>query len=1376
MRLWTALFLIAGTLSAQELPFTHFTPDDRLPSASVQKLLQDRQGYLWLAFYTTGVARYDGRVMETYGVSDGIPDPTVRELVEDRAGHLWVGTEAGLVVSERPLQAYRPGERVRFLSQKGGVALTPARMRRNCLIATLDGWVWAGTQDGIVRYRFTPDAVLESDRIDLSAYERPAGAVGMLARRDGTVVVSLLGGTILAVAANGRSREALARTTPASVAFAELQDGSLWGGLVDGSIWRMEEGRPRIITRVLKERIVSLLPARNGELWAASLGTGAARIEPPPLGLEAGAPFVVTRENGLLGETLWTMIEDREGNLWFGQNGGVSRLQRGYRAFTAWTDGTTPALPDPNTFASLPPGVASPPWNDALWVGTGGGLAAITGDDVTTLRLADGLHSNQVYAIASDGVRLWIGTSGGLSALSLPGSEPPPLGAVRRVSVQVAGKSAIVSALGLDTTYAIRTSGTTTCFAGAWGAACLVDAGDLPISRKWFLFRSAAGLSPAGATSLAFDDAGHLWIGTPDRGVHRSTRPLLEALRGIETAGAYGREVLEPVFEAVWTTAKGAPIDGIRSLLFHDGRIWVGTGAGLSVLHTAPPFRPAAVFGGRPAIGMAPSKDGRRLWMSSNPGLLEVDVSSLRIVSAVTRADGLLDDEAWAYGPVALDADGDVYVSTPRGLSIVRPSMIESNTTPPAVVLRRIDRRERNEIDFEYAALTFGNENRVRYRTRLIGFDRSWSAETSDAKIRYTNLPAFLFPRAYTFEVMARSSAGVWSRPVASRFEVDPPWWLTWWTALFAGAALAGALWMFNRWRTRNLKRRNRMLENLVLERTEEIRAQARELETVDHIVEVINREVGLENVLKSILDQGMQLFPNAEKGAFLMFDHDTGRTEVVSVAGYDRAIFRGVSLSVEEARRRYSEHAEQIGEVVYLIKADDFSNRAAAEKIRHLPVPQSMLAMAVTLSGRLEGFLIFDNFVDENAFGRSDLQKLARIREHAVSAIGKARILRELQVKNDQAEEANRAKSIFLANMSHELRTPMNAIIGFSEILVERLRDRVEPKYTGFLLSILQSAQHLLAIINDILDLSKVEAGKMEIYPETFAVRGAIESVCLVMKGLSTKKNIALEADIADDVATIETDHAKFKQILYNLISNAVKFSRSNSAVTIRARVKGEALLVSVMDRGIGIAPEHQAIIFDEFRQIDTTTSRTYGGTGLGLSLVKKFVELQCGTVSLTSVVGEGSEFSFTLPLRFAGPAIPSPIVGPEGVVVPPGDRVLVVEDEDESFELCSAHLHSAGYVPIRARSGEEAVERARAMKPAAILLDLILPGIEGWAVLRAIRSTEETARTPVIVVSWVENRELAAMYEVEDYFVKPVDWPRLLARLAELTGRAAA
>jgi signal transduction histidine kinase/CheY-like chemotaxis protein/ligand-binding sensor domain-containing protein len=1362
MRPSLLFLLIAAAVSggAQELPFTHFAPSGQalpLPSASVQKIIQDHQGFIWMAFYSTGIARYDGRTMETYGTRDGLMDPTVREIVEDASHRLWVATEAGLVVSEKSLDAYAPGERLRFVGGAGGVALTRARMRRNCVVASPDGWLWVSTQDRILRYRFD-GAHLRSETVATSL-----PALSMLVRRDGTLLAGRFNGEIVALAPRGE--RVIAKVESPASALTEATDGTIWGGSVNGSVWTLENGTAHIVSHDLGERVVALLPTRDGRhIWAASLGTGAVRIDRQPG--PGGTPpqhLVVTRANGLLGQTLWSILEDREGNLWFGQNGGASRLRKGYGAFFAWTERSVPPLPDSSTFAVLPE------WRGARWVATGSGLAMMTRDTTTTLTVANGLHSNQIYALAPDPLgRLWFGTSAGLNVLSSADRLPPRIIAEpRRTPVTLNGTASVISALGLETMYAARSFGDTMCFAGNWGAACLAG-------ERWLLFRAPSGLSPAGATSIALDDQGHLWVGSSDRGLFHSSVPLAQLFRETNFADRTYAEITKPVFIAAYTKAMGAPTDGIRSLMHHGSRLWVGTSAGLAVLTTTRPFTATKIFAGQPVVGMTPSLDGRSIWVSNNAGLVEIDAATLHEMSRVTKADGLVDDEAWAYGPLATDSAGRIYLSTPSGVSVFNPAARERNTTPPVLVVRDAEMSAQNEIEIEYAALSFTDETRNRYRTRLAGFDRRWSNETADTKTRYTNLPAYLFTRHYTFEVQARNADGLWSKPLAYRFDVVPPLWLRWWAVLLFLGALAIALLLSNRWRMRQLKRKNRMLEDLVMKRTEEIRAQAGELETLDRLVELINREVVLENVLKSILQQGMKLFPQAEKAVFLKFDHETQRTEVITVSGYDPDPFNGMSLSFEEAMRRYSERAEQLEEGVYLIKQADFRHLAAADKTAHLPAPKAMLAMALTLGGRMEGFLIFDNFTDENAFGRSDLQKLARVREHAVSAIAKARILRELQIRNEQAEEANRAKSIFLANMSHELRTPMNAIIGFSEILLERLEERLEPKYVGFLRSILQSGQHLLSIINDILDLSKVEAGKMELYPETFAVRTAIDSVCQVMKGLSAKKGITFDIEVEDEVREIETDHAKFKQILYNLLSNAVKFSKTNGVVTIRAtQTPGQMVAVSVTDAGIGIAPEHQTAIFDEFRQIDTATSRSYGGTGLGLSLVKKFVELQRGAVTLSSRLGEGSTFTFTLPLRFAGSTIPSPIVGPGGVVIPPGERVLVIEDEDESYDTLSAYLQTAGYVPIRARTGQEALDRARVMTPCAITLDLVLPGIEGWQVLKALKADEATAEIPVIIVSMLENSELALAFGANDYFVKPVDWPRLLRRLAEITGR---
>jgi len=379
-----------------------------------------------------------------------------------------------------------------------------------------------------------------------------------------------------------------------------------------------------------------------------------------------------------------------------------------------------------------------------------------------------------------------------------------------------------------------------------------------------------------------------------------------------------------------------------------------------------------------------------------------------------------------------------------------------------------------------------------------------------------------------------------------------------------------------------------------------------------------------------------------------------------------------------------------------------------------------------------------------------------------------------ELEEASRRIQEADRLKSQFLANMSHELRTPMNSIIGFSEILIERLGDTLDPKHIGFLRHILTSGQHLLGIINDILDLSKIEAGKMEVYAERFAVRPVIESVCTVMRGMGRTKmpSFVIQADPA--LPQIETDLAKFKQILYNLLSNAMKFSPPESPIEITAMHLGEGpddgtITISVRDQGIGIDPKNHEVIFEEFRQIDGTARREFGGTGLGLALVKKFVQLQGGWVRVDNTPGKGSTFSFTLPV-YSRAAVVSRI--PELLPAEQRqERVLVVEDDAHAYELISTALASAGYLSVRARHGEEAIRLANEARPIAITLDLVLPGVDGWEVLKTLKSNAATRDIPVVIISRVDERDLGVALGADDYFVKPVDRDRLLDRVRQLT-----
>lgn len=296
-----------------------------------------------------------------------------------------------------------------------------------------------------------------------------------------------------------------------------------------------------------------------------------------------------------------------------------------------------------------------------------------------------------------------------------------------------------------------------------------------------------------------------------------------------------------------------------------------------------------------------------------------------------------------------------------------------------------------------------------------------------------------------------------------------------------------------------------------------------------------------------------------------------------------------------------------------------------------------------------------------------------------------------------------------------------------------------------------------------------------MELNPEPVSVISAIDGVCTLMKGLSSKHDIQLVMELPPVLPKLQADPVKFKQVLYNLVANAVKFSPEHATVTISARVVApadsplgvETLRVAVADHGIGIDPKNHDIIFQAFRQVDSTAARQFSGTGLGLALVKKFVELHHGTVGVASALGQGSTFTVNLPLPGPQPSAAPP---PAATGADARRQILVIEDDPNAAELICHHLRAANYLPVRAASGAAGVEMARGLKPSAITLDLVLPDMEGWTVLKTLKADPETRAIPVIIVSMVENRELGLAFGADDYFLKPIDAERLIKRLRHI------
>ena len=406
------------------------------------------------------------------------------------------------------------------------------------------------------------------------------------------------------------------------------------------------------------------------------------------------------------------------------------------------------------------------------------------------------------------------------------------------------------------------------------------------------------------------------------------------------------------------------------------------------------------------------------------------------------------------------------------------------------------------------------------------------------------------------------------------------------------------------------------------------------------------------------------------------------------------------------------------------------------------------------------------------------ELEALAKEFNEMTAAVQEARMgleqkiderTKDLKVSNQRLAEVSAHKSQFLASMSHELRTPLNAIIGFSEVLLETMAGPLTEKQAEYLQDILSSGQHLLSLINDILDLSKVEAGRMDLELTTFDVSTSLESALNLIRERANRHAIQLKLEVDERVGLFTADERKFKQVVLNLLSNAVKFTRENGMVRVKAVLKDENLEVSVSDTGIGISKEDQKKIFTAFQQVGDDYTRKQEGTGLGLDLAKKFVELHGGQISVESELGRGSTFIFTLPVRIpARQVVVSAADSTAGRGLQP--LVLVVEDDPSSAKLLSLHLMEAGFTIEIAEDGEAGFQKAVNLQPTLITLDILMPKVDGWDLLARLKADPRTATIPVVIVSIVDERGRGFAMGASEYLMKPLDRKELLSSVQRL------
>jgi len=568
-----------------------------------------------------------------------------------------------------------------------------------------------------------------------------------------------------------------------------------------------------------------------------------------------------------------------------------------------------------------------------------------------------------------------------------------------------------------------------------------------------------------------------------------------------------------------------------------------------------------------------------------------------------------------------------------------------------------------------------------------------------------------------------------------------------------------------------------RRLEQRVAERTSEVETRTRELtrsvgelQVLNEVGQAVSSSLDLETVLATVIAHAVRL-ADADSGTLYQYDEADGVFDPRANFGVSDEMIeelRGSRIGLGDgpvgmcAVKRVPVHVTDVEQ-----SAQGVSILWAHDGIR------AVVAVPLLRDEHVTGALVIRRKIS-GEFAPSIVKLLQTLASQSVLAIENARLFKDSQAKSEQLAEASKLKSQFLANMSHELRTPLNAIIGLTEMLHEDARDLKRAEELEPLERVLRAAHHLLELINDILDLSKIEAGRMDMHVETFAIAPLIDDVIATISPAAAKNGNKITVYCPQDIGQMHADQTRIRQALLNLVSNANKFTEQGCVTVDVARVisnGSEEITMAVSDTGIGMSPEQVGRLFQEFVQADSSTTRKYGGTGLGLSISRRFCQMMGGEITVESQLGKGSKFTMRLPARIEAvqPATIIRRVRPEQRSVKPvkGSLILVIDDDQVVCDVLARYLEREGFVVRIATGGREGLELAREFHPAAITLDIHMPDLDGWTVLAALKGDPQLADIPVVLVTIEDNRSRGYSLGATEYMTKPIDRERLISLL---------
>ena len=1376
-----------------------------LPDKEILSLIRSRSGSIWIGT-DKGLYRYDGDCMQWYGNFDN----GITGLVEDGEGRIWYITTTALGMIDlregtnsrsTEIRVFFPALPKMIIDQKGRIWITRI---------TTKGAALVDPQNLTYKMLDNSNGLSGADR--WGAYEDLKGNIWLSTSNNGLDIISAAGDKITHLkAANGLGGDTLRAITGDA-------GNRVWVAYKNGGVSCVDIEKGTIINYGQDQGLnhnftYQLVIDNHGIVWIASNNQLSA------LNPKKGTYKTFRDSEGVPEDYVLCLAKDDQGRIWVGSyTGGLSVIsEAGEMTHPILTKSVSTTMEDPQ---------------GRIWVGTGNaGTDAIQILDFQKKKTfffnkKYGLADNFIQNLMMMGNEIWIATDGGFNRID------PAKGTISFMGKNQGLESDTVYGTFLDKRGNLWISGPA-------GGVDRIDA----ITKSMVHLGVKEGLSENNVLDVKQDKGGRIWIATYTRGVE-----VLDTAQGIIQTLNQGRGLSDTCYRFLepdesgnmWigtdrgiyianmdagtltniSVKEGLTDNYTTSLLPFQGKMIVGTHHAATII--IPPgsiqlagdtgsdqkkWEVGILRGSEGLIVTTPSwncntitREGQYFWGDAGITIINEIKEQASTPPVFVTGLSVMNEPKYFANTVAIGEKDTLWTTdsfyvrgqVPTGSSysgrygISWDSVSGPFNMPDNLVLPH----DQNYILFHFAQTNLGRHDATQYTYVLEGIDKKWSAPTiNNSTENYLNLS----PGDYNFKVRSKGLNGRWGEAASFHFTIAPPWWQTWWMYILYGICVVSAIFGYNSYRSKSLIKANRLLEEKVMARTEEVKQQADELTTINQISQALVGQADLKDLIELVGNELRDLF-QANIVYIALLDTKTKMIHFPYQYGDNmKPLKLGEGLTSKIILS---------GEALLINK--DVHEQAAMIGIDRVGIPAaSYLGVPIPVSDEIIGVLSIQSTVEENRFAEKDKHLLSTIAANVGVAIRKARLFEEVKMANTEAdsarktaEEANAAKSAFLSTVSHELRTPLTSVLGFAKITKKRLEEKIFPvtdksdpktvktieQISGNLDVVISEGERLTNLINDVLDLAKIEAGKMEWNNEPVQISEVVERAIASTSSLFEQKNLVLERQIEVNLPEINADKDKMIQVVVNLLSNAVKFTNEGK-VTCRVFQKDRGIVVGISDTGIGIAPGDHGKVFEQFKQVGDTLTDKPKGTGLGLPICKEIVEHHGGHIWLESELGKGSTFYFMLPVIDKDDPAARPIQFNDLLkqlkkrveqsklpVIKENATILVVDDDDGIRSLLKQELGEAGYTIHEAANGKEAILKVRAARPDLIVLDVMMPEMNGFDVAAVLKNDPNTMDIPIIILSIVQDKARGFRIGVDRYLTKPIDTDLLFSEIGHL------